>query len=573
MNRHSLRQLIFQFAPNSTSPSFSTISSSIQAVGLKNGSNSASNGKIRDNSSNCIIEISQSTTAYKLNLGRIYIIAAVSKPTSSKSVKLSILNDQETSHNSETDSEAEAEDTKNPWESQQTNILNPTLIFTLLKQLYTVYSDYCGTPLKASKIEENYDVLSNVTQDFFQSGHPFITDINMLKENTPNRESLGSKIINTTSSIAKSYGPGSNLSLSSLTSQVSGSVGRASSASGNSTKFKGSSSQSLDAVPWRKAGIRYTNNELFLDITETLNVVLATPSSSASSSASSSVRKSHNSKTLKTKAHNISNNNLHPRYATITGQVDFRSTLSGIPHVQLVLNLNGHNLNLPALHQSINKTKFKESEGSILSFIPPDGKFKLMDYVLDIDSYPHSKLRSKNMNKSLGLVEIQYNENLGLRHNEFEIKLNLPMNVKINSVQGLRIGIKSNFKEDDQTTTTVKVLRVSHGDFQIKGHDKYEWVFDEDVKLGINPILRCIIESEDDDHQTAAGHSNVNTTSDPSTNKASFPKEISLHYSHKGGLASGIRVESLNILKGFNDAVKPFKGVKYSTKTGEFVIR
>lgn len=504
-----------------------------------------------NNGSDTVIELSQTATVYKSTKGRIYILAYVNNTASNrKLVKLTSLNGV-AEDTDEDENEKENENPGNDYRSTHEHPTNPTFVFTLISQLYTVYTDYCGSPLKPLKVEQNYDILCNVTQDFLQSGYPFITDINILKENTPNRESLGSKIISTTSSIAKSYGAngavgalGSNLSLNSLTNNNSSSVkGIASS------KFKGTSSQSSDAVPWRKAGIKYTNNELFLDLTETLNVVL-TPS--------------HKSAAKKNKKLQINNTHkLFARYATIIGQMDFRSTLSGIPHVQLALNLNGHKLGLPALHHSVNKEKFANMEGSVLSFIPPDGNFRLMDYVLDIDSYPSSSLF-----KNLGIVDIEYQENLGLHHNEFEISLNLKMNTKVGSVQGLRIEIRLNPEQEDN----LKVLRVSHGDFQIKSQGKYEWVFDDEVKLGINPVLRCAIETEGEgEHEPKKTKTKLEGKNNSTV---VFPMEISLNYSNKGALASGIKVDSLNIMKGFNDSsVKPFKGVKYGTKTGDFVIR
>jgi hypothetical protein len=56
-----------------------------------------------------------------------------------------------------------------------------------------------------------------------------------------------------------------------------------------------------------------------------------------------------------------------------------------------------------------------------------------------------------------------------------------------------------------------------------------------------------------------------------------MPRSISVSFSVKGWLASGIKVESLLIdtkrSKGLGDGVKPYKGVKYLTVSRQGVER
>ena len=57
--------------------------------------------------------------------------------------------------------------------------------------------------------------------------------------------------------------------------------------------------------------------------------------------------------------------------------------------------------------------------------------------------------------------------------------------------------------------------------------------------------------------------------------RISKPSYIKLSYSHKGPVPSGLKVDSLKIIsaKGLGDTVKPYKGVKYMTKSGNYIVR
>ncbi|KAH3675432.1 hypothetical protein WICMUC_002721 [Wickerhamomyces mucosus] len=505
--------LIFEYPTSSSSPPLKTILATIKGV-------SESRYKVLHNDS--IIEISQSNTIYKCTQGRIVIYAYVENKRVQESLDLKTLKNH---------GEAEAEykeleehdngDLVNQsgnanMKRNKISTTNPNFIFVFLNKILEILSQYFGTPLNPIKIEANYDVMCNLMQDMIESGYPFITDINQLKDYVPIKSSLSSKIISTTNQLAKTYTSASNVSISSIMSN----------------------SSTNSETPWRKSNIKYTNNELFLDITEEINVIL-----------------SPNTSTKNKKLLNAYK--LVPKVAFLKGTVEFTSHLSGMPQTQLLLNLSGHHLSTPSFHKCIDQDKWIDSEQSLLSFVPPDGKTTIMDYIIDLDQLPLSKTF-----KNLGLVSIDYKENLGLKATEFEITLSLNLLKTVSSLDYLRITIKTKVDEN------VKIIRLSHGDFQTKSKGTFEWVFDDRVSLGTSPILRGTIES--------ASESINDTLSNSSSNDSQalklFPQLISASYTYKGALPSGIKVESLKIIKGLGD-VKPYKGVKYITKTGDFIIR
>jgi len=138
------------------------------------------------------------------------------------------------------------------------------------------------------------------------------------------------------------------------------------------------------AVSWRPEGIKYRKNEVFLDVIENVNVLVA---------ANGTVLRSE-----------------------IVGTIKIRSYLSGMPELRLGLNdrvqfesnaqrslkkgaIEMEDVNF---HQCVRLSRF-ESDRTI-SFIPPDGEFELMSYRLNthikpliwveavVESHQHSRV-------------------------------------------------------------------------------------------------------------------------------------------------------------------------------------
>ena len=112
-------------------------------------------------------------------------------------------------------------------------------------------------------------------------------------------------------------------------------------------------------VSWRQEGIKHPKNEIFLDVIEKLNLLV---------SANGNVLRSE-----------------------IIGTVRMKSFLSGMPELKLGLNdkvlfemtgrtTRGKLIEMEDIkfHQCVRLNKF-ESE-RVISFIPPDGEFELMNY-------------------------------------------------------------------------------------------------------------------------------------------------------------------------------------------------
>eukprot|EP00741_Cyanophora_paradoxa_P020006 tig00021181_g19309.t1 len=123
-----------------------------------------------------------------------------------------------------------------------------------------------------------------------------------------------------------------------------------------------------NAVSWRSEGIKYRKNEIFLDVIESVNLLVA------------------------------SNGNV--LRSEIVGQLKMRSYLSGMPELKLGLNdkllfeatgrpqSKGKAVELEDVkfHQCVRLARFENDR--TISFIPPDGEFELMSYRLSTQVKP-----------------------------------------------------------------------------------------------------------------------------------------------------------------------------------------
>lgn len=112
------------------------------------------------------------------------------------------------------------------------------------------------------------------------------------------------------------------------------------------------------ATPWRLNGVKHAQNEIFVDVVETVDAIFAAPRRRAAASGAYSPRVTH---------------------ALIRGEINVNSRLSGVPDVAMTLR-SVVPLHDTALHRCVRRETFQDS-GS-LSFIPPDGPFTLMSYVM-----------------------------------------------------------------------------------------------------------------------------------------------------------------------------------------------
>ena len=356
------------------------------------------------------------------------------------------------------------------------------------------------------------------------------------------------------------------------------------------------------AIPWRRANVRHTSNELYVDIVETLTVTLA-PSG-------------------------------RPLAAFANGSIAFTSKISGLPDLLLTLSASGGKLGmekaveLPVFHPCVRLARWKERPGE-LSFVPPDGRFMLAGYEvnlmpsnLDIKSWPSTNLQLP--------VSIEVSKSLGPTGADFEVRLILSSTFPgaSSSASASRpnlstrgsgrstpiFGSSASGPTLQDVVVTVPIpgavrnimdLRASRGEaYFTPSESTVEWrVPTKDAASSGSATLRCTVvgplteDGEDGangfsfdpanggyDEKEDAYQSSAIEPAKPTSMKEKkeyrdqrkiqqnlplMPSSASVSFSVRGWLASGIKVDGLVIdvrkSRGLGEGVKPYKGVKYLT--------
>ncbi|PGH32558.1 hypothetical protein GX50_04663 [[Emmonsia] crescens] len=494
----------------------------------------------------------------------------------------------------------------------------PLLILEFIHRVIDVLEEFVGAPLLAGKIQSNYDVVAQLLNEMCDGGIICNTEPNALQETVEIPGWMDKLLVGVgLPGASPALGPSNSLKSSLANSNVNGA--------------------SAPAIPWRRQGVRHTSNELYVDIVESLSVTMA-PSGK-------------------------------PISALVYGTIVFTAKISGVPDLLLSLSAPGgqknitHKLQLPVFHPCVRLARWREKPGE-LSFVPPDGRFVLAGYEVDLQPIePDEDKPPSHMEKLFLPATVDLQRSLGPTGAEFEVRLTLNTNfpglpsrsglpgrasgASTPSFLGGGSSSNSNAPTIDEIVVTVPIspslrnltdLRPSRGEAHFKpGSDTLEWRVPTTTKdagsLSGTATLRCTIigplsspssspVNEDDDnvyestllsttskpyrtnpligyyddtvsHQPDSSYqqeqprtSSSKTNYPPSSLEGSttttmapaertpksqmaslMPSSVSVSFTVRGWLPSGIRVEGLMVdarkSRGLGEGVKPYKGVKY----------
>ena len=457
--------------------------------------------------------------------------------------------------------------------------------------------EFLGSPLLASKITASYDVVAQVVAEIADAGVPCHAEPNALRD-----------VVETGPGVLKNLlgSIGASGTSPALGGQGGGTSGGAGPGILRAPIQPAQSSQG-SAVPWRRSNVRHTSNELYVDVVESLSVVLA-PSG-------------------------------RPLSAFAYGSIAFNSKVSGVPDLLLNLSTGGKGAGMggraeqlsrvmerAVFHPCVRLKRWKD-EG-VISFVPPDGRFVLGGYEVDLlgSDAPLTTAKAKsNLNLP---ATLEVTTGLGSNGADFEARLSQSPSMGSAATASLQSNLSSTGRGggfrpgpsgdskgpslDDLAVhipipsgvRTISDLRPSRGEAHWSPADgRVEWRIPA-KEFGIGgAVLRCTIQGplSDEDAAEASGVLNGTTTTtstydytddEPyqsssgaraSTPQAQTPaadasksqdkyKELmptsaSLSFSVKGWLPSGLKVESLLVdakkSRGIGPEVKPYKGVKY----------
>ncbi|KAK2768640.1 hypothetical protein FQN54_000496 [Arachnomyces sp. PD_36] len=260
----------------------------------------------------------------------------------------------------------------------------PLIVLEFLHRVVDILEEFIGAPLLGSKIQNNYDVVAQLLIEMCDAGTVCNTESNALQDSVELPGWMG-KLLGGVGL------PGSSPSLNPSNS-LKQSLSTAPKANGTLGP----------AIPWRRQGVRHTSNELYVDIIETLSVTIA-PSGRAIAARSS-------------------------------GTIAFTAKISGVPELVLKLTVPGgamnipRKLDLPVFHPCVRLTRWRETPGE-LSFVPPDGRFVLAGYEVNLlPIEPDQDKPPSQMEKLFLPATVDINKSLGPTGAEFEVRLTLNTN-------------------------------------------------------------------------------------------------------------------------------------------------
>ncbi|KAG7668347.1 hypothetical protein Ndes2526B_g00938 [Nannochloris sp. 'desiccata'] len=185
---------------------------------------------------------------------------------------------------------------------------NAMMIFQFLSRLVDLIRSYCNGDFSEDVVKGNFVLIYELLDDVLDHGYPQLTDPTVAKT------FIFQKGFATEATRRKRA-----VEAQSATLQVTGAVG------------------------WRKDGLRYKKNEVYLDAIETVNVLM-----------------SPQGNVLRT---------------DVQGRIMMKAFLSGMPDIKIGLN---DKLEDVTFHPCVNLGRWNAER--VVSFVPPDGEFELAKY-------------------------------------------------------------------------------------------------------------------------------------------------------------------------------------------------
>ncbi|KAG8880119.1 hypothetical protein FRB98_005325 [Tulasnella sp. 332] len=188
--------------------------------------------------------------------------------------------------------------------------VDPLYIFAFMNTFVAILREYVGE-VSLHTLKEHFDVVYQLLEEMLDDGIPLTTESNTLRDIVL-PPTFFNKILNVTG--------------------VSGL------SNASPTPFS-------SPIPWRRANVKHNKNEIYFDITEDLDAMIARNGTLLS--------------------------------AEIWGSIKCEARLSGTPDMALSFT-NAKIFSDTSFHSCVRLQRF--SKDSTLSFVPPDGNFPLMDY-------------------------------------------------------------------------------------------------------------------------------------------------------------------------------------------------
>jgi AP-3 complex subunit mu len=203
--------------------------------------------------------------------------------------------------------------------------VSPLMILEFLHRIADIFVDYLGSPADESAIKDNFSTVYQLLEEMVDYGYPLTTEPNSLKAmiRPPSvMAKLSSVMFSTTSSTVLSDALPSG---------------------------------TISNMPWRAAGVSYTQNEIYMDIVEEVDAIVDAVSGQIISS-------------------------------DVSGSIQCQCHLSGIPDLLLTFK-DPTLIDDCSFHPCVRYARYERD--TVVSFVPPDGDFELMKYSILAEKKAH----------------------------------------------------------------------------------------------------------------------------------------------------------------------------------------
>ena len=251
----------------------------------------------------------------------------------------------------------------------------------------------------------------------------------------------------------------------------------------------------LTGTPWRRANVLYPTNEMYLDMIEEVDGAID----------------------------GVTGQLLNP---AIRGHIAVECSLSGVPDLTLKLT-QMHLLDDVSLHACVRAKRFENEK--IVSFVPPDGKFTLMEYRVGGDlRLPFTIKPHVTLGDGTGTLTLTVTSK-GDKPIE-DLNVTIPFDKMCNGITMAGKGHAVNIDEISKTCTWFVKQLPPQQSASLEGN------FHFDTQLDVKPTKPL----------------------------------ITLKFKVSGWSASGIKVDTLTLI---NEKYNHFKGLKTITMGGEVEVR
>jgi len=192
----------------------------------------------------------------------------------------------------------------------------PLVVVEFLHRVVDIFTQYFEI-LDEDSIKDNFSTVYQLLEEMLDFGYPLTTEQNALESLIP-----PPSMFNRLASVA----------------------------TGKSSMSEVLPDGTVSSMPWRKMGVKYAQNEIYVDIVEEIDSIVDDRGMLVSSE--------------------------------VGGVINANSKLSGIPDLLLTFS-NPELIDDCSFHPCVRYNRFEREK--VVSFVPPDGGFELMRYRVDRD--------------------------------------------------------------------------------------------------------------------------------------------------------------------------------------------